>query len=143
VATIDFGRQSRIYVDANIWIYLIEGNPQFVDAAEAMLAEIAVVGSTVVTSEITIAECIWKPSRTGDQAIIELYDALFASDEIELAPLDGALAKRAAMDGGGIGLKLIDAIHYVTALESHCDFFLTGDRHFKSVPSMEVIHLTP
>lgn len=142
MTTIEFAGSSRIYIDANIWIYLIEGNPEFVEATEAIFAQIARDGASVVTSEITIAECLWKPSKTGNSAISELYENLFGSGEIELSPLDGTITRRAAVDGGRLGLKLIDGIHYVSAIASGCNYFLTGDRHFKSVAEMEVVHLT-
>ena len=67
------------------------------------------------------------------------YARLFDSGEIEITPLDGGLAKRAAVNGGQLGLKLIDAIHYMSALEWACDIFLTSDSAFKSGPMTEVI----
>jgi predicted nucleic acid-binding protein len=132
---------SSIYIDANILIYYIESNPQFVQKVRDLFAHIKLVGAKPVTNEITIAECIYKPSKEGEMKAIDSYERLFESGVLAITQLDGGLAKRAAMNGGRLGLKLIDAIHYVSALEFGCDLFVTSDGHFKSGPKMAVIRI--
>ena len=132
---------SRIYVDANIWIYFIEANPAFVEKVRRLFAAVQEAGAQLVTSELAIAECLYKPARDANAAALSAYARLFDSGEIEITPLDGGLAKRAAVNGGQLGLKLIDAIHYMSALEWACDFLFTSDSAFKSGPMTEVIRI--
>ncbi len=132
-------RSSRIYVDTNIFIYLIEGNPERTRSVIEIFQDIVNADAIVVTSEITIAECFYGASKQQNLAAITAYEALFSSTDIEIIPLDGALAKRAAISGAELNLKLIDCLHYICALEEGCDFFFTSDRRFKSGPYLRVI----
>ena len=135
----EFARSARIYVDTNIWIYYVEANPAFLPKVIALLRKADEAGGTLVTSELALAECLIRPARQNNQALIALYQNFFAEGRIELVGIDGALTRRAALVGGALGLKLIDAIHYVSALEAGCGYFLTGDSRFRSGPDLRVI----
>jgi predicted nucleic acid-binding protein len=37
------------------------------------------------------------------------------------------------------GMKLIDSLHYATALKAGCKFFLSNDKGIRSTPNLEVI----
>ena len=132
-------RSSRIYVDTNIFIYLIEGNPERTRSVIEIFQDIVNADAIVVTSEMTVAECFYGASKQQNLAAITAYEALFSSTDIEIIPLDGALAKRAAISGAELSLKLIDSLHYICALEEGCDFFFTSDKRFKSGPYLRVI----
>ncbi len=133
---------SRVYVDSNIFIYLLESESGLFDKTKAFFTHVDAVGARVVTNEITVAECVYRPGRDGNFPLVSKYETLFEKDgEVEMAPLDGPLAKRAALFGGAMGLKLIDAIHYMSALEAGCDFFVTADTAFKSGPEMTVMRV--
>ncbi len=133
---------SIVYVDTNIFVYFIESSPTFFQLAKRLFEHIDNVGARILTSEITLAECIYKPSKDNDLELVGIYESVFErSGEVELLPLDGAVAKRSAIVAGNLGLKLIDAIHYLSALESGCDYFVTSDASFKSGPTMAVIQI--
>jgi predicted nucleic acid-binding protein len=132
-------RGSRLYIDTNIWIYYIEAHPEFVQQVRNFFVSVEAAAGTLVTNEITVAECLYKPSADNNLAAINAYSSLFDSGEIELIPLDGVLTRQAAMQGGKLGLKLIDAIHYISALSHGCDHFITSDTRFKSGPGMKVV----
>jgi predicted nucleic acid-binding protein len=133
---------SIIYIDSNIFIYFIEATPQFFEKSKAIFEKIASVGARILTSEITVAECLYKPSQEDNKNLIRIYENLFASKaDITLITLNGATTKRAAQLGGKLGLKLINAIHYISALEAGCTTFLTSDTRFKSGPQMQVMNI--
>ncbi|MGL5362500.1 MAG: type II toxin-antitoxin system VapC family toxin [Bosea sp. (in: a-proteobacteria)] len=134
----EFASGSRLYIDSNIWVYFIEANPLFVEAVRQLFLQAEAAGARLVTSEIAIAECLYKPAKDGNTLALAAYDLLFGSGEIEIIPVDGALARSAALHGGMLGLKLIDAMHYLGALESGCDIFVTADAQFRSGPQMRV-----
>jgi predicted nucleic acid-binding protein len=142
-ATMDeISATSRVYIDSNIFIYLIEAVPDFFAEVEAIFALLHTVGARVMTNEITVSECIYKPHKTDDFALVKIYEELFADDgDIQLQPLSGELANRAAAIAENLGLKLIDAIHYLSALEANCDYFITSDMAFRSGRKMTVIHI--
>jgi predicted nucleic acid-binding protein len=135
---------SRVYIDTNIFIYFLERSPQFFEPVKHLFEYIDSVGAQLVTSEITVAECIYRPSQLNDQKLIGAYEVLFEeSNEVDLVPLDGLLAKQAAIYGSQVGLKLIDSIHLVSALQSGCDTFVSSDARFKSGPRLTVIQILP
>ena len=138
----EYDGSSRIYVDTNIWIYYIEGNEFFKSRVDAVFEEVERANSRLVTNEITLAECIIKPAEIGHVDMVAVYENIFARGEVDVTQLDGGLAKRAAIAAGRLGLKLIDAIHYVSAVESGCQYFLTADGHFKTGPEMTVVRIT-
>ncbi len=133
------GPGALVYIDTNIFVYLVEVDPRFYRGARKVFQALEKVEARIVASELTIAECLYQPSRMDNSPAVEAYERLFASGEIEIIPLDGALAKRASMRGGKVGLKLIDAVHYFAALEYGCEVFLTIDSAFRSGPKMRVV----
>jgi predicted nucleic acid-binding protein len=136
----DIEAASRVYVDTSIFVYFIEATPNFHPKAKALFERIDTMGASIWTSELTVAECMYKPAQDKNAALLAIYETLFEkTGGIELLALDGAVAKRAALRGGELGLRLIDAIHYLTALEQGCDIFVTSDKNFKSGPRMRVI----
>jgi predicted nucleic acid-binding protein len=140
----EFDKGSLVYIDSNIFMYFIEGQPEFSSVVRAVFEKIAAAGAIIVTSELTLAECIFKPAREGDQELIALYQNLFRNNEaIETLPIGGAIVELAVLSGGTIGLKLLDAVHYISAMEAGCHFFVTGDSAFKSGPLMTVIAVAP
>jgi predicted nucleic acid-binding protein len=136
---IEFAQSSRIYVDTNIWIYYIEANPAFLPKVIAVLLKASDARARLVTSELAVAECLIRPSRENNQALIALYENFFTEGDVETVGLDGALTRRAARAGGPLGLKLIDAIHLMSAREAGCSYFLTGDARFKSATDLTVV----
>ena len=132
----------KAYVDTNIFIYYIETDGPAKTRIMEFFTAAKIADTRLVTSEITLAECMLQPARNKNRALIEKYELLLEDDEnVELVPLSGAVTKLAALKAGDFGLKLIDSIHLVSAFQSGCDFFLTNDDSFKSSPSLQVIHI--
>lgn len=52
---------SRVYLDANAFIYVQERHPTFGPAIEAICAQIDAQSVEGVTSELSLAECLVKP----------------------------------------------------------------------------------
>lgn len=141
-AMIEITSASRVYVDFNIFVYFLELTPEFFIKAKVFFEWIDSVGARIFTNEFTLAECIYHPSRAGNLTLVAKYELLLEDEsDMQLLVLDGGLAKRAAAAGGQLGLKLADAIHFVSALEAGCDVFVTADVSFKSGPAMRVLRL--
>ncbi len=132
--------QSRVYIDSNIFIYFIEGVPDFYDQVSDFFELLATVGASIFTNEITIAECIYKPSANNDTIAVAAFERLFyAKNEVQLIQLTGELSTSAARHSGKFGLKLMDSIHHLSALEAGCDYFITSDKSFRSDKNVTVI----
>jgi predicted nucleic acid-binding protein len=83
---------SRIYVDTNIFIYFIETDGLHQQEVLAAFETADTSGARLVTSEITLAECIYQPARDNNAALIQKYELLLEdSANVETVPLAGGL----------------------------------------------------
>jgi predicted nucleic acid-binding protein len=119
--------RARVYFDTNVFIYALEREPAFAEAAVAILED---SGGRPFTSEYTIAECLVGNRRSGgDPQLQEDYLAYFADPEsIVTIPVSRGLLVSAARLASELGLKLADAIHVASALSVGCQSFVTNDR---------------
>jgi predicted nucleic acid-binding protein len=138
----DFASGSKVYVDSNMFIYQFEKLEGFGERVALRFSEVEKQGGRLFTSELTVAECCYKPAGDDNALLLSAYQDFFEqSGEVELVSLSGNLVKRAALVGATVGLKLLDAIHYVSALEAGCRHFLTGDKAFTSSAELQVVQL--
>jgi predicted nucleic acid-binding protein len=88
----------------------------------------------------------YKPSassdRWADSDELEARSNEIFYDIALVAPVDGEQLKAAARVGARKGLKLVDALHFVAAMESQCALFLTNDARFRSSDGIEVVAAT-
>lgn len=133
----------KIYIDANVLIYFVEGCPEFQDRAERVLEYAAENGIPVMTSEIAVAECLYGAHRPGRDGLAEKYGWLFrGADLIHLVPVSLGTCVDAARIGARNRLKLIDALHVASALDVGCDVFVTNDKGIRSPGGFRVVQLS-
>jgi predicted nucleic acid-binding protein len=118
----------RLYLDTNIIVVAIEqGNP-WMEQLKELFQAIDERRIHAFTSELTLAEAIAKPFAVGAADLILTYETLLAPESaITVVPIDRAILRTAAELQGRLGVKLADAIHLATALQSTCDFVVTND----------------
>jgi predicted nucleic acid-binding protein len=134
---------SKLYVDANILIYFIEGNAEFQAMVARVFAEADARGAVLVTSEMSIAECLHGPFKRGDAPLVETYRAFFKDEElIALAPIVVPVLDLAAQVGADLGLKTVDAIHVASAMSAGCDALLTNDRGMRATEPLAIRQLS-
>ncbi|MFN3687510.1 type II toxin-antitoxin system VapC family toxin [Salinarimonas sp.] len=121
---------SRVYLDANIVITLVE----IADTRLARVLERAMVGRLrLVTSELTLAEVLVRPLRDGDQNLSAIYRDLFSRPQvIECVPVAREVLELSCTIRAEEGGKLADSIHVATAEASNCAVFLSSDRRIKT-----------
>jgi predicted nucleic acid-binding protein len=137
-----YQRASRLYVDSNVLIYFVER----ADTRQAKIADAIAwavqAGVAIVVSEIGVAECLYGAYKLQSAALEARYLEIF--DEIalfEIAPVDGERLKAAAKLGAQKGLKLVDALHFLAAVENQCNVFVTNDLRFRSSHGVEVVQV--
>lgn len=136
---ISFTAKTRVYVDTNMFIAWVERPRRDTQDLQSMFQRLALSGATLFTSEMTVAECLYGATKQGNAAATSAYEKLFASGDVAVVSLGSGVTARAAQSSADLGLKLIDCIHYVTALEQGCDYFFSADKRFKSDEIMQVI----
>ena len=129
-------------IDSAPLIYLVEKHPNYLNRMTFILGyvtngPISAVGSTMILTEV-----LAQPLRMGRTDLVKDYeDIIQNSVGFTLIPIDEQIAHRAAVLRAKYGLKTPDALHVATALETHCDAFLTNDMGLKRVSEIKVLVL--
>jgi predicted nucleic acid-binding protein len=132
-----------VYVDANILIYIVEGNKALAPELKQIIEALDAGVLTAVTSELTLAEVLIGPLRTHDQALAATYRSLLLSSKVlRTVPVTSAILERSAALRCNSMLSLPDAMHLATAESAGCKYFLTEDRHLTVPPPMLAIGAT-
>jgi len=124
----------RVYADANIIIYAVEGFVAYLDQIRALMTAMNTGEVIIITSELTLAEVLVKPLKDQNPAIQQAYKTFLApTPALEVAPISRDILEEAAQWRATTKLKLPDAIHLATALRRQCDSFLTNDDVFRNL----------
>lgn len=124
-------------LDADAIIYRVENIAPYRSLLQAVFDAGKAGTHALITSELSLLECLIKPVRDADSELEQLFRAvLTASREIKPAPISTAVLERALHLRARHGLKTPDAIHAATALEAGCKAFYTNDPVFLRVPGL-------
>jgi predicted nucleic acid-binding protein len=132
------GGVSKLYFDANVFIYAVEGSDDIAGSLRTLFESLRSNHNLAVTSELTLAEVLPKanPERRRNYLELILHSGLFdlylvtrdvlmeTADYRRIASVSRSDASRpyASMP------KLPDAIHVVTAVRAECGKMLSFDR---------------
>jgi len=122
-----------IYLDANPFIYALEGAPAISAPLKALFETLRGQPGSAVTSELTLAEVLApsKGRKRTPQLKRAYLDLMVWSRFIELQPVSrGILFETVNLrtTRATARLKLPDAIHLATAIRSQCRFLMSGDK---------------
>jgi predicted nucleic acid-binding protein len=130
--------RSRIYLDANIFIYFVEGEAVVATAMRDLFACLVKNSTLAVTSELTLAEVLAPPRRHAALSLPSkrrLYlDLIVEGGFVRLEPVSRNVLTETASLRLWSACKLADAIHLVTAIRTECEFFMSGDSDTRRVP---------
>ena len=133
---------SRIYWDSVIFIYLIEGHPDYGPRVRAIYEEMARRGDHLCTSVFTFGEVLTGPRKVGALTVVDQIRAFFLkSDGVELLPYTVSTADRFSIIRSSSSVKAADAIHLACAAESGVELFITHDKSLQklAIPGIHFI----
>lgn len=133
------------FLDASALIYLIEGAEPFVSMAKAQLAALETLNASLraAVSRISWLECRVKPLREKQRGVLASFDAFFARPDLVWVELTEDVVELATVVRARHGLRTPDAIQAASCLQlGHKHRFITGDRTFQQVASLNVTMLT-
>ena len=134
---------SKLYIDANVLIYLVEESRVFNESVIVALHEAQKRKIRIFTSAISVTECLNGAYRSGFQVLVQRYVDLFADKGfLSLIPIQFPVCLEAARIAAETRLKTIDALHLASAADAGCEAFLTNDYRFKSNENIRVIQLS-
>ena len=118
---------SRIFLDTNLFVYLLEDEGQRGMRATEIFNEISLRGDEVLTSALTLGELLVKPIEANDLALADRYRKAFRGPTVRLISFDEVGAEKYARIRKDRGIKAPDAIQLATAAAAGCDLFITND----------------
>jgi predicted nucleic acid-binding protein len=141
VGIVETSSSKKIYLDANVFIYALEGFPEFRKVLTELFLAIDDNKVQAITSELTLAEVLVKPLRDNNLPLIEVYkQATESGAGLSVVSVSRSVLIEAAMLRATTKLKLPDGIHVATALQTECKLFLTNDERI-SVNGLETLVL--
>lgn len=85
-------------------------------------------GDELAVGDLSRAECLVGPFKSGDTGLEVRYRAFFGDPDVRVLPITVAVYERAArIRATYAAIKLPDALHLATAIENGCGAFVTGD----------------
>ena len=119
----------RLYLDANVFIYAIEGNADIADPLLRLFDLFRDNRGIGVTSELTLAEVL---PRASNARRLSYFNMIVWSRLFDLVPVSRDILIETAKYREAAGMpKLPDAIHVVTAVPSGCRTVLSADLRLK------------
>lgn len=115
-----------IAFDSNVFIYWLEANEQFLEAAKQALEPVFARRESGCCSNLVITEIV---AGAADNTILEVLE----HPSMLVIPFSNAIAFRAGELRRAHNLKTPDAIHVATALEVGADTLITNDRRLTAL----------
>ena len=132
----------RVYIDANVFIFFLAQHSKYFPVVAPIFQACMAQRLFATTGAMAVAEVMVHPYRSGDAQQIAQVKSFFAQkDFLSIVGHDMALFDTASKLAGERKMKLIDAVHYATAVQQDCKFLLTNDHGFSSGPALEVVQL--
>jgi predicted nucleic acid-binding protein len=133
---------SRIFLDTNFFIYLIEGASPQASRARHLLRAFSARKDEILTSVMSLGEVLVMPLRAGDYALAQRYRQIFHSPGMTVLPFEEQASEAFALLRAGGKIKPPDAIQLATAGTAGCDLFLTNDERLTGTPVRGIQFIT-
>lgn len=96
-------------------------------------------GIPLCTSLLTFTEYCVVPFRLNEIRKISDFEAFIADANIDVVPLAKHIAKYASqLRAKYSGIKAMDALQLASAIQNHCDVFLTNGKQLRQVEEIKV-----
>lgn len=142
IAAESLARATRIFIDTAPVIYFIEQHPRYLPLVQPVFDRIDAGALALVTSPVTLAECLVLPLRHGQADVVEMFTELLTRGPFtEFVVVDQPVGALAAELRVRCNLHLPDALQAAVAVLTGCDAFLTNDPILKRVTELNVVVL--
>ena len=134
--------RSNDEVDANIFVYFLEGDDRYMHTIVPFFNAFEQGSALGLTGDTVVAETLYKPYRLDDMMRVSEFKAFFSNEEfLTVLPHSTEAFELAAELSPKRGMKLMDALHFATAVLSACQFILTNDAGFSTGKEIQIINL--
>jgi predicted nucleic acid-binding protein len=127
---------SKVFLDTNIFIYLIEDRGENGRQASELVDRLILRRDEVYTSTLTLGEVLTHPISKGNTSLAEQYEGILRSPGISLLSFDVPAARVYAKIRIDKSIRAPDAVQLSVAAAAECDLFITNDDRL----SKKVVH---
>jgi predicted nucleic acid-binding protein len=127
----DLAGHELVLLDTMVFSFQLADHPRYAPLAGAVLEAVETGQVAGLTTTITLVEILTVPARAGDrQALYDYEFYLTRFPNLEILPLDAALARETALVRGATGLRTPDAIQVAAARLAGAGALITNDRRW-------------
>lgn len=132
---------NRVYWDTMIFIYLLEGHPDFGPQVKSLYTAMQNRKSRLFTSAFTVGEVLAGLEKLRATDLLAVAQEFFSSSQVEVLPFDLATAEIYGSVRAQAAISAQDAIHIATAAHAGIDLFITNDKKLQklSVPGIRFV----
>ncbi|EDZ92553.1 PIN domain-containing protein [Limnospira fusiformis KN01] len=135
-----FQSVNRLFLDSAPVIYYVDMNPGYSAIMDGIFDLIRAAQIRVVTSPVTLAECLILPLRDSNLSQQQLFiDIITGQDTADFVNITSEIARTAADIRARYRLQLPDAFQIATALNAGCQAFLTNDAQLKRIAELKIL----
>lgn len=130
----------RAFVDTSPFIYYIEKSELYFEKIKSWFAQCYNLERQLITSPVTIEEyCVFHLKNQRFEYVYAFRS--FISDmDISVRSIDSDTAFLAAqLRAKYQGIKAMDSLQLASAIQNHCDVFLSNDKQLRQVEEIKVI----
>jgi uncharacterized protein len=127
-----------IYLDSNVVIYFVEGDPVWEPKVKQRMLRAASNADMLAVSDAVRFECLVIPIRTANSRRLADYARYFGAQSLHFLPITTAVWDRAVQIRAAHGFGPLDSIHLAAAVEHGCGLLLTADARLAKFPDISV-----
>ena len=133
---------SRIYWDTMLFIYWLEGNPQFGKRVDTIFTRMQARNDQLITGALALGEILAGAHKRGaDAERIRKTKLAFEAAVSAVIPFTTETADVYGRIKGSLNIPSADAIHLACAASAGTDLFLTNDKNLvgRIIPGIQFI----
>lgn len=130
----------QIALDSNIFIYNLEGNPQFSSGSNLIFEKLVANKLKAVTSIISLTEILSYPKTL--EVAEQITDDFFSTPNLTIFEVNKEIAVKAADLRRKYTIRLPDAIQIATAIYAKAQAFITNDKRLKKCKELDILLLS-
>jgi len=136
------GHHRVVALDTCVWIYHLEGHPDYRGLTTEVLTAVSTGECTAVVSELTLMELLVRPLQLGREEVADEYETLLTHfPNLSLVAIRREILLKAAVLRARYGLRTPDAVIVATGILQGATRVITNDRRWKRVERIDVVCL--
>jgi predicted nucleic acid-binding protein len=123
-------------------IYFVERHPTYFSVIDAFFNEAEQEKVILVTSPITLAECLYYPYKLGNESLQNRFlKQITQGRRTRFVPTTAKIAQESAELRAKYSLGFADSLQVATAILANCQAMWTNDKGWQRVAELDILLL--